>query len=436
MSSRGNNRETAPMEVIVIEDDSSSIIALETTTKKSHQPSSSSSANNHTPKKNINSYFPSMMMKQEPESGGGKKGRRNFNEEEVLEEDYPLEDDDNQQPVKSANNNNASRKRSSASTIPIELSDEEETEHQHPSSSSRRKSATTTESSSSSSSSNKRRKLVLNEQFSLIKTLDSQLTFDYETAMLDSTTSTKLTKQAQKFQSQLTKEAQEQCIQTIARLFLFKGTHKEMITRTQILETLSKIELEYKSYVDIILEKVQERLLMITGYLLIQGSTIKGLKEVEEEKYKGDYYLVNTLDSSLVLKKILTEAAENHLSSSSGGGGEGGNLKAFQGFSFLVFHCIFNAAGGMIPVKDLLRNLRKADSRFPESISKNTSSSSSSSSTVVPIKELGDDFLGLLNRLKKVNELNALIPYFYFILLFFFRSITLKYRRINKILMT
>jgi hypothetical protein len=212
---------------------------------------------------------------------------------------------------------------------------------------------------------------------SRLQNIERESCYEFESAVFEGNA-----KKVQKFEN-LSKEAQEQCIKTICRLFVFRGTRKEVITRTALLDALAKIEPEYKSHCDVILERTQERLLNLTGYLIIDGGNIKGCKNGS----KTDYYLVNAMDS-LALKNILMEDQSNS------------GQKAVDGFAFVVFHAIFNSPGSSIRMKDLLRNVRKLDSRFPESSLQHTAKSAM---TAVPIKELENDFLGLLNHLKKVR---------------------------------
>lgn len=218
---------------------------------------------------------------------------------------------------------------------------------------------------------------------------DEDSAYDLETVLYEVNE-----KKARKFES-LSLEAQQQCIRAISRLFLFRGSKREVITRSQLLEYLGKIDLEYKAHCDVVLEKVQEVLLGSTGYLIVDGASIRGCSSGS----KNDYYLVNTLNKHENLQQILSwHWAEE---------GQGtatmtavGRSSAFSAFALIVFHSIFNSPAYTILCKDLLRNLRKVDSRFPESLPSHSSKSSANSA---PIRELEEDFLSLLSRLKKVR---------------------------------
>lgn len=226
---------------------------------------------------------------------------------------------------------------------------------------------------------------------------DEDSTYDLETVLYEVNE-----KKARKFEA-LSLEAQQQCIRAISRLFLFRGSKREVITRGQLLEYLGKIDLEYKAHCDVVLEKVQEVLLGSTGYLIVDGASIRGCNSGS----KNDYYLVNTLNKHENLQQILSwHWAEE---------GQGtatmtavGKSSAFSAFALIVFHSIFNSPAYTILCKDLLRNLRKVDSRFPESL---PSHSSKSSATSAPIRELEEDFLSLLSRLKKVRRESEASPF-------------------------
>lgn len=191
-------------------------------------------------------------------------------------------------------------------------------------------------------------------------------------------------KKVRKFEL-LSKEAQNLCIKAVSRLFLFRGTKQEVVTRANILDTLAKIDSEYKTHCDVILEKAQELVLNLTGYLIIDGENIKGCKSAS----KTDYYLVNTMESS-ILRSILAEH-------------EDVKRHALNGFAFAVYHSIFNSPGYAIQARDLLQNIRKLDGRFPETSLQIVQKSSSVSALSVP--ELQSDFLGLLQELRKVASL-------------------------------
>jgi hypothetical protein len=175
---------------------------------------------------------------------------------------------------------------------------------------------------------------------------------------------------------------------------------KEVVTRTYILDTISNIDEECKSLADIVLLRAQELLLKTTGYMIINGSQIKGLKKDQAENIgKNDYFLTNTLNSN-ILKCILSKSClENPLVPANNKHQD--KEKAFSSFLFLLGHCLINSSGYHAKVNDLLRLLCKIDSRFPQTLTSSTVSSSKVSKAVF-IEELGEDFPSLLQRLKKV----------------------------------
>ena len=69
---------------------------------------------------------------------------------------------------------------------------------------------------------------------------------------------------------------------------------------------------------------------------------------------------------------------------------------AYMGFVFVVLQILNSSAGKTQDAAGLLKSLRILDPRFPETLVKG-----SSKGVVVPVPELGEDFLGLMARMTK-----------------------------------
>jgi hypothetical protein len=186
------------------------------------------------------------------------------------------------------------------------------------------------------------------------------------------------------------------------------GSRREVIQRQHVVDVLNKIDPEYKKHAGPVIGKARELLSKTTGYHIILSSDIIGYSRESSNKKTDqiDYFLTNSLlqppsttpsssstttpTSSKLAKVLLLAQAQtvNHQSA------------AYQTFLFLCFHAIMTAGGQKITGQDLLRAIRKVDKRFPETI---TSTKSSSAAHSIPIPELGDDFVGLLQKMKKVT---------------------------------
>lgn len=184
--------------------------------------------------------------------------------------------------------------------------------------------------------------------------------------------------------NKLSLDAQELCIKTIARLFILKGSKNEVITSTHIGDALGALDNTYKSVKNPVLSRVQDKLRRSFGYVLVSSDCIIGCGKTGTNK---DFFLTTNLTS----RKLWMELTKINKDS------------GYHGFLHVVFQCIFMSKGKRIVCKELLGNLRQLDPRFPSTLVK-----SSGSKTIIP--ELGDDFLGLLGRMKKekyIEEVKA-----------------------------
>jgi hypothetical protein len=170
--------------------------------------------------------------------------------------------------------------------------------------------------------------------------------------------------------------AQELCIKTIARLFILKGSKNEVITTSHIGDALGALDTTYKGVKGIVLARVQEKLERSFGYIVVSSDCIVGCGE--KTGTNKDFYLTTKLTS----RKLWMELTKVNKDS------------GYGGFIHVVFQSIFMSTGKKILCKDLLTNIRLLDPRFPAFIVK-----TSTNKNIIP--ELGDDFLGLLGRMKK-----------------------------------
>lgn len=109
---------------------------------------------------------------------------------------------------------------------------------------------------------------------------------------------------------------------------------------------------------------------------MVNSDDILGMKEPK----KDDFYLTSNTNS-LKLRSILAR-------SDKGG--------AFYGFMLIVLHSILMAPGQKLACRDILNSVRQLEPRFPLDLLVGKSSSA------LAVPELGDDFLGLIGRMKKV----------------------------------
>jgi hypothetical protein len=136
----------------------------------------------------------------------------------------------------------------------------------------------------------------------------------------------------------------------------------------------------------VVLAKAYHRLNKILGFTVVTTEAILGFKAGNDKK-QDEYYLTNNLRSDK-LQRILSTAS----SQTSGG--------AWFGFMVIIFFNIYTAHGKRAAVEDLLVAVRKIDKRFPATLNVRKREGDES----LPVPELGDDFLGLLARMKKVRQ--------------------------------
>jgi hypothetical protein len=209
-----------------------------------------------------------------------------------------------------------------------------------------------------------------------------------------------LEKEMDKFHK-LSADAQALCVKSVVRLFVMKGTilacpifaacsdskmstvsgaRREMINRLKVQEVLEKIDSEYKKLANAVLAISAQELKDVFGYQLVTGQELVGMKDGK----KDEYFLLSTSGSKR-LRTLLAQADKSG---------------AYFGFMTVVLFSVLMAPSERVSCANLLTNVRKVDPRFPLHIA---TSKNAHSATALAIPELGDDFLGLLNRMKKVR---------------------------------
>lgn len=222
-------------------------------------------------------------------------------------------------------------------------------------------------------------------------------------------------KEVTKFQS-ISADAQAQCVKTVVRLLIMKGGkdsmffsmtmalttlftfflacaiggRRETISRAHIQEVLYKVDPEYKKLVSVVLMKAADELRKVFGIVLVAGVDIVGLKDGK----KDDYYLTTALNS----KKV------RHLIA------RGDKDGPYFGFMVLVLYSVLMAPGQKQACKDILSAVRQVEPRFPVDLG--TGRGNTMAALAVP--ELGDDFLGLIRRMRAVSLWSVFCSVCYF----------------------
>lgn len=156
-----------------------------------------------------------------------------------------------------------------------------------------------------------------------------------------------------------------------------------MIHKKTVTDQLDKIDSEYKKHTNIVISIAQVQLDQLFGYSLVCGSDLPDGKQ-------DDYYLT----SNLLVKPLLEQLQQTERDT------------PYYGFMIVILFSIFFAPAQKSSCKDLLADVRLLDPRFPTDLL-NTKSSSSSAvvdKEALAVPELQDDFMGLLNRMRKESR--------------------------------
>ena len=195
--------------------------------------------------------------------------------------------------------------------------------------------------------------------------------------------------------NKLNHDAQNLCVKRVVRYILFRSSKKETISRDKVADVLNTIDSTYKRLINPCLQKASKLLKDDFGYDLILESDIIGL---ESTKTKSNYYLMNSL-KSFQLANILANL--NH-------------DKANTAFCYIVLVAIFTSPNRIANIESIISNLRLIDPRLQNTLATANNSKARSSissqtsehnaaSTKVSVPELKNDFVGLIQRMKKVR---------------------------------
>ncbi len=167
------------------------------------------------------------------------------------------------------------------------------------------------------------------------------------------------------------------------------GSRRENIRREHVIEVLGQINEDYRKHCSIVLARVQQMLSDNLGYTIVNVENIIGRESVEEVKTSTvqEYFLTNELRNPILLR-ILSQT---------------NNDAAYTAFVFIVCIAIYTSPQKRAPVRDILTHVRQIDPRFAESLTAGRNAEKS-----VVVAELGEDFLGLLQKMRKVRTVRAM----------------------------
>lgn len=185
----------------------------------------------------------------------------------------------------------------------------------------------------------------------------------------------------------ISREAQENCVKAIYRLMVFKGSRKEVVTSKHIADELATLDAAYRKFTSVVAYEVRKLFATgITGYRMISGDEIVAPEGSRGKK--DEFFIVNGLSSAKLQQAL---AAPAHHS-------------ADYSFMLMVFFAILTAPGQRITFDQLLQQMHHTDSRFPQTIQHQQRAQASADAerrANLALPELSDDFVGLLNRMKK-----------------------------------
>jgi len=155
--------------------------------------------------------------------------------------------------------------------------------------------------------------------------------------------------------------------------------HKKTVT-----DQLDKIDSEYKKHTNIVISIAQDQLDKLFGYTLVCGSDLPDGKQ-------DDYYMT----SNLLVKPLLEQLQQTERDT------------PYYGFMIVILFSILFAPAQKSSCKDLLADVRLLDPRFPDLLNAKSSSSAvvdKRKEEALAVPELQDDFMGLLNRMRKESR--------------------------------
>ena len=146
-------------------------------------------------------------------------------------------------------------------------------------------------------------------------------------------------------------------------------------------DQLDKIDSEYKKHTNMVISIAQDQLDNLFGYTLVCGSDLPDGKQ-------DDYYLT----SNLLVQPLLEQLQQTERDT------------AYYGFMIVILFSILFAPAQKSTCKDLLAEVRLLDPRFPDLLNTKSSSSAVVDKEALAVPELQDDFMGLLNRMRKESR--------------------------------
>jgi hypothetical protein len=152
-----------------------------------------------------------------------------------------------------------------------------------------------------------------------------------------------------------------------------------MINRSLIADTLGSIDPAYKKHANVVTSKANTELQNVFGFSIVTMDNIVGIREAK--KHKDEHLLLSTVDS--VKLRYLVAGADKGA--------------PYYGFMLLVLYLIMTGPGQRLSLNGLYSGVRETDPRFPLELDHNYNSTGA-----LAVPELGDHFLGLIDKMKKV----------------------------------
>eukprot|EP00981_Chlorochromonas_danica_P001138 scaffold249_cov109-Ochromonas_danica.AAC.6 len=159
-------------------------------------------------------------------------------------------------------------------------------------------------------------------------------------------------------------------------LFQLSLAYEGELQRFSLDRALS-VDAEYKQHITAVVVQVQQVLYDSAGYLLVSADSLTSAQATKKDLF----YLISALPCPSLREALIEANSSSRL--------------AYDGFMTIVFYSILTTDRHAITCQDLLHNIRKIESRFPDRLV------SKSQRTAAPVAELEDSFLDLLERMQK-----------------------------------
>jgi hypothetical protein len=178
----------------------------------------------------------------------------------------------------------------------------------------------------------------------------------------------------------LSLDIQNSFVRSVVRFFLFRSGRNEVISRSSISDLLAKLDQSFRKHVAASVYRANEALKSNFGYEVISVNKILG-KNLD--KTSLNYMIINKMKSPALLS-VLSSC---------------NNDAAFRGFTYVVLLILFTSPNRKASVSDILKQIRRLDTRFPDTMIGEESGQDFSG----PIPELEKDFTTLLRKMRKVT---------------------------------